>query len=268
VRPTARHFKLGLLAVLGACAVVIALLVLGLDGRDTVRYHTYFDESVHGLEKGAIVKFRGVRIGKVSSIRIAPDARLVDVELAIDDKMAKDLDLEALASKLRTQLVLFGITGVKLIDIDFVAPNLEEIAEPDFAKPRHYIRSRPSLLGVLEAQAGLVANRLPRLVDEATETIVSVRKGVRDAQIMFADVRTAIAPVGRVARAMDRRNLPNAIKVALTSVDEVGRNTTEMTSELEHTVRDVGDAARAMRDLVEAVERQPDMLIKGRARSR
>src|SRR6185369_5113807 len=38
--------------------------------------------------------------------------------------------------------------------------------------------------------------------------------------------------------------------------------------ELERTVRDVGDAARALRELVEEVDRDPDMLVKGRARSR
>jgi phospholipid/cholesterol/gamma-HCH transport system substrate-binding protein len=275
MRATSRHFKLGMLAILGSIAVVIAILALGLSGRDVVRYHTYFDESVHGLEKGAIVKFRGVRIGKVSSIKLAPDARAVDVELAIDAHLDKELHLERRAGLLRTRLVLFGITGVKLIDIDLADPNVRETPEAPGPKPQHYIRSRPSLIGSLEAQVSMIANSLPKLVDETTETVVSVREGIRDvregigdAQKVMTDIREALAPVARIARSIDRRNLPHAITTALTSVDEVGRNTTDLTNELEDTVRDVGDAARAMRDLVEAVERQPDMLLKGRARPR
>jgi hypothetical protein len=37
--------------------------------------------------------------------------------------------------------------------------------------------------------------------------------------------------------------------------------------ELEHTLRDLGDAARSFRELVDDIERDPDMLVKGRARS-
>ena len=35
--------------------------------------------------------------------------------------------------------------------------------------------------------------------------------------------------------------------------------------ELEDTLRDLGEAAQAIRDLAETLERDPDMLLKGRA---
>ena len=61
------HFKLGIFTVLAIVAVLAAAFGLGWRGvkSDTVRYHTYFDETVQGLELGSPVKYRGVLIGSV-----------------------------------------------------------------------------------------------------------------------------------------------------------------------------------------------------------
>ena len=48
--------------------------------KETCSYMSYFDESVQGLEIGSPVKFRGVTIGTVADIDIAPDRRHVEVD--------------------------------------------------------------------------------------------------------------------------------------------------------------------------------------------
>ena len=75
------HFKLGMFVILSFGAMVTAGVALGSHAikRDTTKYHTYFNESVQGLDVGSPVKFRGVTIGAVSAIEIAPDHREVDV---------------------------------------------------------------------------------------------------------------------------------------------------------------------------------------------
>jgi len=78
------HFKLGLFTLLGIAAVVAVALGLGLDRKhDVITYHTYFDESVQGLDVGASVRYRGVLIGSVSEVRVAPDNRHVDAVLSL-----------------------------------------------------------------------------------------------------------------------------------------------------------------------------------------
>jgi phospholipid/cholesterol/gamma-HCH transport system substrate-binding protein len=87
------HFKLGLFALIGAGCAVVLVFGLGMSAthRSTIRYETFFDESVQGLELGAPVKYRGIVVGNVENIAVAPDRRLVDVTLGVDPARASEL---------------------------------------------------------------------------------------------------------------------------------------------------------------------------------
>jgi phospholipid/cholesterol/gamma-HCH transport system substrate-binding protein len=74
-------------------------------------YVTYFDESVQGLQADSAVKYRGVEIGKVESIKVAPDYRLIEVAMKID--LSTDLQYNTSA-----QLRTLGITGIVFIELD------------------------------------------------------------------------------------------------------------------------------------------------------
>ena len=81
----------------------------------------YFDESVQGLDVGSPVKFRGVTVGDVSDITIAPDHRHVQVtsDIYVDALRRLGIGRARAPPKggsstrcLRMQLVSAGITGV------------------------------------------------------------------------------------------------------------------------------------------------------------
>ncbi|MGA2936764.1 MAG: MlaD family protein [Syntrophobacteraceae bacterium] len=64
--------------------------------QDTKIYAAFFNFSVKGLHKDAVVNFRGVPVGRIDDVRIAPDGRLIEVlaKLKADfrvDKGVKDL---------------------------------------------------------------------------------------------------------------------------------------------------------------------------------
>lgn len=307
---TTTQFKLGLFSILAVVGLLAAAIGLGLHTtrRETVRYETYFDESAQGLEPGAPVKYRGVRIGRVSEISIAPDRRQVRVVMSIDEDAARRLQLSRPPPELRTQLAIQGVTGVKFIDMDFVDPAVMPPPKLTFRPGPHYIPSRPSFFKGIETRIGSALAELPKLVDSAKigfdklgATLDEIREqelGTRAARTLdkldraadhldhwAGDLRRAQLPeraartlgrVDEVADEMDRTldqlsgagELIASAKRATDTFGEIGRTMREVSGDLARTIRDLGDAARSVREFMDALEREPDMLVKGRARAR
>jgi paraquat-inducible protein B len=301
------NFKLGLFTILALASMLAAAFGLGIWTMrgDHIRYHTYLDESVEGLEIGAPVKYRGVLIGTVEHVGVAPDRKLVDVTLSIDTKASRKLELEASAPDLRTQLGTQGITGVKFINIDFFDPKTTPPPPLSFKPAEHYIPAAPSLLKGLQDSLSGVLERLPALVEATTLTVQKVNAAVDDyngervpARLgkVIDNVDAAVADMRTLVKNVDRAKIPektaagleqldaalehaNAILAridgdgglvastqrATDSIGDLGRKTSNSTEDLDRTLRDLDEAAIAIRDLAQAIERDPDMLVKGRA---
>lgn len=301
----ATTFKLGILALLSLVALGATAFVLGVHGNraPTITYHAYFDESVQGLEGGSPVKFRGVRIGNVSAITIAPDGRRVDVSLAIVEPTAERLQLDR--PGLRAQLGTQGITGVKYVDLDFFGGVPAPLPFPPAAR---YIPSQPSLFKGLESGVDMLLDRAPRVLDRtltALERFNAILADVDDAAIpaRIAASIDGVAATAQQVRAfvsrVDRANVPataarllaradatlekfdtalallagerGVLVSAQRAVDDIGalgRRAAGSTDELDRALNDISEAAQALRELLEEIERDPDMLVKGRGGSR
>lgn len=275
------QLKLGLLVLCVIAAGIAIAISLGLRVRTpTVRYHTYFDESVSGLDIGSVVEFRGVRIGSVGEIAVAPDRTHIDVALDITRSDAAELHLAQVALAYRARLETSGITGVKYIDVE------PQTAGPPpalaFTPDRRYIPSRPSMLHTLEAnvqrvgdsvpllaeRAANAADKLGRLLDDLERERIATRFGTA---LDHAD--EAFDELHRLVRHVDRADLPRKADAVLAELDAAAAKVRgavgklEGDGELARAMRELGSAARAFRELVQEVEREPDILIKGRARS-
>ncbi|HEX8114485.1 MAG TPA: MCE family protein, partial [Kofleriaceae bacterium] len=204
-----RHFELGLLALAALAALVLAGIVLGLRGLGaaTVDYHTYFDESVQGLEIGAPVKYRGVRIGNVSSVAIAPDKKHVAVGLALIARDAQRLGLAAANPELRTQLSSQGLTGVKFVEIDFADPAANPPPVLPFPPGPRYVPARTSTIKSLEESLQGIGERLPDLVDHAVSALTKLESLLDELRGDAVPRRLADAIAGVGAAAGDIRRL-------------------------------------------------------------
>jgi phospholipid/cholesterol/gamma-HCH transport system substrate-binding protein len=101
-------------------------------------YVTYFDESVQGLQVDSEVKYRGVEVGNVKSIGVAPDNKLVEVVI----KIALEGDVER---SIVTQLRAAGITGIVFVELDRRKPDEPIFLPPKEMKTSHtVIPSKPS----------------------------------------------------------------------------------------------------------------------------
>lgn len=170
------EWKVGAFVVGGVAAAVASLFWLGASRFDTevVERVTYLDESVQGLEIGAPVKIRGVTIGKVSDIRLAPDRRLVEVhaDLRVDALQrinaisSGQVVLESageVSPEIRVTVAAQGITGIKFLEVDFF-PEGTPVIELTFDPPENYIASAPSTLKGLEDALRSVGDELPAVV--------------------------------------------------------------------------------------------------------
>ena len=107
------YFFEGLFIIgLAVAAAFFAVWVSGSSRSDDVLYRIDFPDSVSGLSVGDPVKFRGVDVGTVESMIIAPeDARLVRVHVSLRRDTPVKTDT-------RASLALKGLTGVVFIELN------------------------------------------------------------------------------------------------------------------------------------------------------
>jgi phospholipid/cholesterol/gamma-HCH transport system substrate-binding protein len=308
------HWKLGLFVVSAMLVAVGAVVYFGTRSlpKETITYTSYFDEAVTGLEVGSPVKFRGVNVGNVSKIAVAPDRRHVQVSFDLEAGAAQRLALDKpttersqLGTALRAQLGSMGVTGVKYVALDL----FDDQNQPEpltFDPAPHYIPTQPSTLKNIEAAVTDAAHRLPEVterligmldringvLDSVNEQGIPKRAGdtlahldqvlavmhlkleqFKSAELSdqsratLTQLQNTVSRVDRLLERVDGQTgvLANAERASL-SMGDAARNASHIGSEAERTLREIGEAASAIRELADALERQPDMLLKGRAR--
>jgi paraquat-inducible protein B len=310
------HWKLG--------AFVIASILLGLTAAalltaksmqvETVSYTSYFDEAVTGLEIGSPIRFRGVAIGNVTAIDVAPDRRHVEITYSLGVGVLKRLGLAVtghgkgvslkVPPGLRVQLTSTGVTGTKFLQIDFFDTGDQPPPQLPFPVPDHYIPAMPSTLKNLEAAVVRAVDQLPDLVRDVGAVVgrvnlmldevgrhelpakaalalddthrlaaglqakldqLPVAQLSRDASATM--VRTS-ALLGRIDRVLARLDGDDGLLASLQRTsDSLGDLASpRLQADMTTTARDLREAAVAVRQLAEAVGRDPELLLKGKAK--
>ncbi len=310
------HWKLGLFVIIGTGLALAALVVFGARSwnEKTVAYVAFFDESVQGLDVGSPVKFRGVTIGLVAAIEVAPDRRHVQVALELSVEQLDRLSLSSLRnpnsgfaaqSKLRVQLAQTGITGVKFILLDFFDGTGGPPLPLPFPAPRNTIPTTPSTMKNLEDSLVRAANQFPdiarallgtvtklndfldsvekeRLPERAGKTLAVADAAMNELKDQVRDLRAGelsahaakdLALLEQTLQGVDRvlarlesdKGLVQSAERVADSVGEVARGARAVGPEVELTLREIRGAARSLKRFTETLERDPDMLLKGRA---
>jgi len=166
-RNSAQYYRLGIFVLIGAAALIALTLIFGARNlfSKTMLVETYIKESVQGLDVGAPVRFRGVRIGQVKMINLSgqvyeenipfPQRKqyvVVRMEITRTTSMdtADDFINNLVADGLRAQIRGQGITGVNYIELDFVKDPAKLATLPYIWKPDYpVIPSQPSPVNIL-----------------------------------------------------------------------------------------------------------------------
>lgn len=154
------------LLVLGMAVLFVYWYSAASGHRTLQRYEIYFDGSVSGLTVGSPVRYLGVDVGKVESIRIDPrsDDR-VQVLAQIDPTTPVDAHTVA-------QLSVQGLTGVMFIDLRHeVAGNSRTLLANVPGEKYPVIASRHSNLDALLDSLPNVVAQLEDLLDRASRLL-------------------------------------------------------------------------------------------------
>src|SRR4030066_31294 len=133
-------FMIGLFVTIGASIGLIAVIWLGAFKyfEKGATYVTFFNESVQGLQADSAVKYRGVEVGRVEKIRVAPDSKLIEVIMKID--LRGELERDDVA-----QLKAAGITGIVFVELSRKDPGEPDLSPKiTFASTHPIISSKPS----------------------------------------------------------------------------------------------------------------------------
>ena len=174
----------GLFMAGGMTFTVIVVIWLGMSRflEKGQYYVTYFDESVQGLDQDSPVKYRGVFIGRVDSIGVAPDSKLIKVVLKIESGQTLD-------SQIVAQLKTVGITGSMFVELDRKKEG-EPDQSPTLTFPSEYpiVASRRSEIGELLSGINDVLDQLKALdIEEISEqiklTLNTINRKVTEADV-------------------------------------------------------------------------------------
>ncbi len=179
----ANYFKIGVFVLSSAALALVGIIVLGAGAlfEPSIMMETYVDESVQGLDVGAPIKFRGVKIGTVKQIdfvghryqsqvaeeqlsRYANYVAIIGAIHRIPDGLTEEQRAakrkEQYAAGLRVRLASQGITGVVYLEADFLDPQQYPPLEIPWETKAIYVPSAPSTTTVLGHALGNIARDL------------------------------------------------------------------------------------------------------------
>ncbi len=153
-------FLIGLFVVTGTIILIGFLIWMGATQflKEQTFYVTYFDGSIEGLEPGSAVKYLGVPCGRVQKVQVAPDGRLVEVIMNIDEKIT-------ISDSLRVKAEMAGIAGGKFLQLFIPSdPQMFEMhPKINFKPPYTLIKSAPSGIEEITLAARDVMNNIMKL---------------------------------------------------------------------------------------------------------
>ncbi len=180
------------------------------------KYISYFNESVQGLQKDSEVKFRGVKVGRVEDIIIAPDNQQVGVIMVVNLKFDPTQGYVA-------QLELTGITGIMFVNL--VPQNPEKPYVPPkltFVSKYPVIPSQPSeikriLTGIDEVVANLKQLDTKGISAEAKDSFKEMKDffGGEKTKRIIAELEVSSANLKKISTRIDKDVSKGEIKKIL-----------------------------------------------------
>lgn len=247
------YFRLGIFVFTGIAVIISLILIFGTGQifKKTMMTETYIEQSIIGLDIGAPVRFRGVKLGQVTSIRLsgnlyendkplAERREYVVVRMKIDINQAEILGSTGkLPSDLRARIKSQGITGVNYIELDYVRdmPSYRTLSydwEPEYI-----------VIGSLPSQTDIFFSGIQKVLDNLGDMNLAGTQKKFDE--LLVNLNTIIGGDGKgnsgIATSVERLN------ILLGRIDEVANK-----AELELLMREVIATTVILRQTLSSVQ--------------
>lgn len=288
-RNNSQYFRLGIFVVLGAAALVALVLIFGARNlfSKTMTVETYIKESVQGLDVGAAVRFRGVRMGQVSFIGLS--GRMYETETPATQRKQYVVvrmqitppstnDSEAYLEKmvhdgLRAQIRGQGITGVNYIELDFAKDPSNLRVLPYEWKPDYtVIPSLPSPVNIMLDNVEDALKNFNKLNLAETQAKVDNLLDNLNGMVAGTDgknsgLNTAVTELSqllaKVNKATDNQELSTMIEQLTGSIIILRQTLTSMQGDLTISSDNVRQITDNVNDLSQKANQYPSWVIFG-----
>lgn len=293
-----QKFFIGLFVIAGTLMGVAIIIWIGASKffQKGSTYVTFFDESVQGLQVDSSVKYRGVDVGRVERILVAPDYKLVEVVMKVE--LEGDLQQNTVA-----QLKTAGLTGIVFIELDRKRPDDPHRAPAiDFLPEYPVIPSRPSELRMILSGVDDVIQNIKQIdfkglssqfksVGKATENVLAGKKMNNIMSNLESTSKSLDRAVGRIDAIIAEGKVDNVLTEAQKSmvetqkliagireelrsmkladtatkanqmVDSIDRRSNAITTELRNTSENLQNSSEALQKLIDRLNKSPSDLI-------
>ena len=255
------YFVIGLFVIVSFILILAAVVVFGsgLFEKEKVYFESYFDGPVSGLNIGAPIENRGVRIGQVEKITFSRNVydipygseeyfkygNHVIVLSAVDEENLPEATVEErlktfserVSRGLRVKLASNLLTGLAYLDADNVDPNRFPVMEVPWKAKHLYLPSAPGGFATIKHSLDKILAKLEtidteKIGDSIEELLVSANKAVDDANIpgISSRIQTLLADADQAITDVNTPAISNELVSLLTEARQTNQNLQQLLS--------------------------------------
>ncbi len=246
MEPKVNYALVGLFVVLFGSALIGAGLWLATGSlRQTYdTYYIFINESVSGLNADAPVKYRGVVVGRVARIELAP-GNPGQVRLTAEIRHGTPIKENTVAT-----LGVQGLTGIAYVEL---SGGTAGAAPLKIGPGQHYpvIRSKPSFLARLDSNFPELLTNVARLSKELMLLLNGRNRAAISGTLQHMETITS-----------DLAHQTDTVNRVLAGASTTLRNTARATAGLDRTLQRIGDSAAALQRMADRIALTTDALTR------
>jgi len=272
------YFRLGVF-VLAAVGVLIAIILIFGSGqlfKKSFMVETYLKQSVTGLDTGAAVRFRGVKVGQVTLIGLSGDIYEKDVPFEkrlqyvvvrmqiFGDKLTEQQIEDFVKNNLRARVKSMGITGVNYVEFDFAS-------EPSDYDPLPYNwQPAEPVIPSLPNQADEIIMGLQKFVtalnnaniDQLMVNLSTLMAGDgKDNQGLVRSVQSMNLILERIAKVTDKDELNVLMRELIGTIVSLRQTVSSIQGDTAATVENLKQTTENLNEFSRIASQSPSSLI-------